>query len=107
MRYLCLLPSSMGLDRVSEVAPAANGRTEWSGSPTGKLHAGIRGTYLTKCCLTARLVLPQSRGWARFVWVQRILVAWRPAVVWAILITGGGATVHLSGKNCPEFCWSR
>jgi len=31
-------------------------------------------------------------GWALFWWVERPRVAWRPAVVWAILITGLLAT---------------
>jgi len=31
-------------------------------------------------------------GWALFSWVERPRVAWRPAVVWAILITGLLAT---------------
>jgi len=43
---------------------------------------------LSVCQIAAAAVL----GWALFSWVERPRVAWRPAVVWGILITGLLAT---------------
>jgi drug/metabolite transporter (DMT)-like permease len=40
----------------------------------------------------SQIAIPALFGWALFSWVERPRVAWRPAVVWAILITGLLAT---------------